>query len=98
TMRVLDAMQDADLLEHRDAVWLRDGYRFLSELRNRRYLLRHRDVDVLPQAMATLETLARAMGYGRGGWQELEEDRKRHARHVRRVCSRLFYEQEEGQW
>jgi [glutamine synthetase] adenylyltransferase / [glutamine synthetase]-adenylyl-L-tyrosine phosphorylase len=98
TMRVLDAMQDADLLEHRDAAWLREGYRFLSELRNRRYLLRHRDVDVLPQAAHTLETLARAMGYGRGGWQELEEDRRRHARHVRRVCLELFYEQGATEW
>jgi [glutamine synthetase] adenylyltransferase / [glutamine synthetase]-adenylyl-L-tyrosine phosphorylase len=96
TMRVIDSLQDADLLEHRDAAWMRDGYRFLSELRNRRYLLRHRDVDVVPQSTAILETLARAMGYGRGGWQELEEDRKRHARHVRRVCQRVFYEQEES--
>ncbi|WP_052667891.1 bifunctional [glutamine synthetase] adenylyltransferase/[glutamine synthetase]-adenylyl-L-tyrosine phosphorylase [Nitriliruptor alkaliphilus] len=97
TMGVLDAMQDADLLEHRDAAWLREGFRFLSELRNRRYLLRHRDVDVVPQQTHTLETLARAMGYGRGGWQELEEDRRRHARHVRRVCLRLFYEQDGGE-
>ncbi len=96
TMRLLDSLQDADLLEHRDATWLREGYRFLSELRNRRYLLRHRDVDVLPSATATLETLARAMGYGRGGWQQLEEDRRRHARHVRSVCERVFYEQEPG--
>jgi glutamate-ammonia-ligase adenylyltransferase len=98
TMGVLDAMQDADLLEHRDAAWLREGYRFLSELRNRRYLLRHRDVDVLPQGTQALEMLARAMGYGRGGWQELEEDRRRHARHVRRICLQVFYEQEDGRW
>jgi [glutamine synthetase] adenylyltransferase / [glutamine synthetase]-adenylyl-L-tyrosine phosphorylase len=98
TMRVLDAMQDADLLEHRDATWLREGYRFLNELRNRRYLLRHRDVDVMPQAAHTLETLARAMGYGRGGWQEMEEDRRRHARHVRRVCIERFYEQQATGW
>jgi [glutamine synthetase] adenylyltransferase / [glutamine synthetase]-adenylyl-L-tyrosine phosphorylase len=98
TMGVLDAMQDADLIEHRDAAWLRDGYRFLSELRNRRYLLRHRDVDVLPASTPNLEVLARAMGYGRGGWQQLEEDRRRHARHVRRVCEQLFYAQESGGW
>jgi [glutamine synthetase] adenylyltransferase / [glutamine synthetase]-adenylyl-L-tyrosine phosphorylase len=90
TMAALDALQDADLIEHRDAAWLRDGYRFLSELRNRLYLLRHRDVDVLPSSQPELETLARAMGYGRGGWQELEEDRRRHARHVV-VCEHEFY-------
>jgi glutamine synthetase adenylyltransferase len=70
---------------------VRDGYRFLSEVRNRLYLLRHRDVDVLPPSQPKLETLARSMGYGRGGWQEREDDRQRHARHVRGVCERLFY-------
>ncbi len=95
TLQVLDALQDADRIEHRDAAWLRDGYRFAWEVRNRRYLLRHRDVDVLPTATPALEVLARAMGYGRGGWQELEEDRLRHARHVRRVCERVFYDQTE---
>ena len=91
TMQALDALQDASLIEHQDARWLRDGYRFVSELRNRLYLLRHRDVDVIPNVHSQFETLARSMGYGRGGWQELEEDRARHARHVRQVCERLFY-------
>jgi [glutamine synthetase] adenylyltransferase / [glutamine synthetase]-adenylyl-L-tyrosine phosphorylase len=98
TMGVLDALQDADLIEHRDAAWMREGYRFVWELRNRRYLLRHRDVDVLPTSRPTLEVLARAMGYPRGGWQELEEDRRRHARHVRRSCERVFYDQETPGW
>jgi [glutamine synthetase] adenylyltransferase / [glutamine synthetase]-adenylyl-L-tyrosine phosphorylase len=91
TMAALDLLQDASLLDHRDAAWLRDGYRFLSQLRNRLYLRRHRDVDVLPSSQLQLETLSRAMGYGRGGWQELDEDRRRHARHVRAVCERVFY-------
>lgn len=98
TLQLLDALQDADLLGHRDAAWLREGYRFLWQLRNRRYLLRHRDVDVLPTSTPALEMLARAMGYSRGGWQELEEDRLRHARHVRRVCERVFYGQDGGSW
>jgi glutamate-ammonia-ligase adenylyltransferase len=91
TMAALDLLQDASLLEHGDAAWLRDGYRFLSQLRNRLYLRRHRDVDVLPASQLHLETLARSMGYGRGGWQELDSDRRRHARHVRAVCERVFY-------
>jgi [glutamine synthetase] adenylyltransferase / [glutamine synthetase]-adenylyl-L-tyrosine phosphorylase len=91
TMGALDVLQDDGLIDHRDAVWLRDGYRFLSELRNRLYLLRHRDVDVQPSSQLQLEVLARAMGYGRGGWQDLEEDRRKHARHVRAVCERVFY-------
>ncbi len=91
TMAALDVLQDDGLIDHRDAVWLRDGYRFLSQLRNRLYLLRHRDVDVLPVSQAQLETLARSLGYGRGAWQELDGERRRHARHVRSVCERVFY-------
>jgi [glutamine synthetase] adenylyltransferase / [glutamine synthetase]-adenylyl-L-tyrosine phosphorylase len=91
TLQAIDTLQDADLLEHRDAVWLRDGYRFLSHLRNRLYLLRYRNVDVAPTTHDEVERIARSLGYGRGGWQELEDDWRRHVRHVRRVCERVFY-------
>ena len=91
TMGALDGLEDADLLDHQDATWLRDGYHFLSRLRNRLYLLRQRNVDTLPSSHADLDLLARSLGYGRGGWQELESDHLRHARHVRRVTERLFY-------
>ncbi|MFW5933099.1 MAG: bifunctional [glutamine synthetase] adenylyltransferase/[glutamine synthetase]-adenylyl-L-tyrosine phosphorylase [Actinomycetota bacterium] len=91
TMAALDLLQDEDLIKHQDATWLRDGYHFLSQVRNRLYLLRHRDVDVLPSSQRQLEVLARSLGYGRGRWQELEDDRRRHARHVRSVCERVFY-------
>jgi [glutamine synthetase] adenylyltransferase / [glutamine synthetase]-adenylyl-L-tyrosine phosphorylase len=91
TMQALDALQDGSKISHQDARWLRDGYRFLSGLRNRLYLLRHRNVDVVPGPVDQLEVVARSLGYGRGGWQELEEERRRHARHARRVCERVFY-------
>jgi [glutamine synthetase] adenylyltransferase / [glutamine synthetase]-adenylyl-L-tyrosine phosphorylase len=91
TMRAIDALQDESLLEHRDAAWMRDGYRFLTQLRNALYLLRHRNVDVMPQASDQLELLARALGYGPGGWQDLDDVRRRHSRHIRRVCERVFY-------
>ena len=96
TMAALDVLQDDALIGHQDADWLRHGYHFLSEVRNRLYLLRHRDVDVLPTSQPQVEVLARSMGYGRGRWQELEEDRRRHARHVRQVCERVFYAIEPG--
>jgi [glutamine synthetase] adenylyltransferase / [glutamine synthetase]-adenylyl-L-tyrosine phosphorylase len=92
TMEALDLLQDEDLISDREAGWLRDGYRFLSQVRNRLYLLRHRDVDVLPTSNLQLEVLSRSLGYPRGGWQQFEEDRRRHARHVRRACEQLFYD------
>jgi hypothetical protein len=58
--------------------------------------MRQRDVDVLPTGRDRLERLARAMGYGRGGHQDLEADWFRHARHVRRVTERVFYGVESG--
>lgn len=90
-MEALDALQDEELIAHRDATWLREGYHFASMLRNRLYLLRQRDVDVVPDNPYRLEVLARSLGHGRGGWQQLEEDWRRHARHVRQVCERVFY-------
>jgi [glutamine synthetase] adenylyltransferase / [glutamine synthetase]-adenylyl-L-tyrosine phosphorylase len=96
TMGALDGLQDASVLEHQDVQWLRDGYRLLSRVRNRLYLLRQRDVDVMPPNAPMLELLARSLGYGRGGWQELEEDRRRYARHIRQITERVFYGQEPG--
>jgi glutamate-ammonia-ligase adenylyltransferase len=95
TLSALDAIQDEGLLDHRDVVWLRDGYRFAVTVRNRLALLRQRDTDMLPQG-ERLEQLARAMGYGRGGRQQLEADWFRHSRHVRRVTERSFYGITEG--
>ncbi|MDX1621247.1 MAG: hypothetical protein R3320_09670, partial [Nitriliruptorales bacterium] len=91
TMTALDALQDASILAHRDAQWLRDGYRFLSAIRNRLYLLRVRNVDVMPTDPDLTERLARSLGYGRGGRQDLEADRLRHKRHIRQVTERVFY-------
>ncbi len=90
TLAALDAIQDEGLLDHRDVGWLRDGYRFAVTVRNRLALLRQRDTDLLPPG-ERLEQLARAMGYGRGGRQQLEAEWFRHARHVRRVTERSFY-------
>lgn len=91
TLDAIDSLEDAEVLTNRDATWLRDGYRFLADLRNRMYLLRFRDVEVFPQSQAQRELLGRALGYGRNGWRELEDERLRHARHVRRVCEQQFY-------
>ncbi len=95
TFAALDALQDDELLDHRDIAWLRDGLRFATTVRNRLVLLRQRETDVLPTG-DRLEQLARAMGYGRGGRQQLEADWFRSARHVRRVTERVFYGIGEG--
>ncbi|HEX2027150.1 MAG TPA: bifunctional [glutamine synthetase] adenylyltransferase/[glutamine synthetase]-adenylyl-L-tyrosine phosphorylase [Nitriliruptorales bacterium] len=91
TMGAIDALQDAGVLDVRDAEWLRDGHRFLTRVRNRLYLLRQHDVDSLPTSAPVVEKLARSLGYGRGGRQHLEADQLRHSRRVRRVTERLFY-------
>jgi [glutamine synthetase] adenylyltransferase / [glutamine synthetase]-adenylyl-L-tyrosine phosphorylase len=90
TLAVLDAVEDEGLLDHRDVERLRDGLRFATTVRNRLALLRQRETDVLPTG-ERLEQLARAMGYGRGGRQQLEADWFRHARLVRAVTERSFF-------
>jgi len=91
TTAALDALEAAGLLPAADAGHLRDGLRFAVAIRDRQALMRHRDVDVLPEGGDRLERLARALGYGRGGRQELEADWFRHARRVRRVAERELY-------
>jgi glutamate-ammonia-ligase adenylyltransferase len=91
TMAAIDTLQDLALVEHQDAVWLRDGFRFVTSVRNRLALLKVRDVDVMPAASTQVELVARSLGLPRGSWQQLEEERLRHARHVRRVTERIFY-------
>ncbi len=102
TMAALDAAQDESVLEHRDAAWLRDGWQFLSRVRNRLYLLRQRNVDVLPTNADLLTRLAHSLGFGPSGRQEFEDAYLRHTRHVRRVTERVFYEMddvaERGAW
>jgi len=90
TLQALDAIEDEGLLDHPDVERLRDGLRFAATVRNRLSLLRHRDTDVVPTG-ERLEQLARAMGYGRGGRQQVEADWFRHARHVRTITERSFY-------
>ena len=92
TLEAIDMLQDESVLDHRDAGWLRDGYRFLSMVRNRMYLMRIRDVDVLPTAGHDLVRLAHSLGYGPTGRQEFEDEHLRHTRHVRRVAEEVFYE------
>ena len=90
TLAALDAAEDEGLLDHRDVERLRDGFRFAATVRNRLALLRLRETDVVPTG-DRLEQLARAMGYGRGGRQQVEADWFRNARHVRAVTERVFY-------
>jgi glutamate-ammonia-ligase adenylyltransferase len=90
TLAALDAIEDEGILDHREVERLRDGFRFASTVRNRLALLRQRETDALPTG-DRLEQLARAMGYGRSGRQQLEADWFRHARHVRTVTERHFY-------
>jgi [glutamine synthetase] adenylyltransferase / [glutamine synthetase]-adenylyl-L-tyrosine phosphorylase len=97
TMSALDGAQDDAVLDHRDAAWLRDGYYFLSRVRNRLYLLRHRDVDVLPVSAGDLNRLAHSLGFGPSGRQAFEEEHLRHTRHVRRVAERVFFEMPEAE-
>ena len=102
TMRAVDALQDAAVLEHRDAAWLRDGYHFLSRVRNHLHLMGQRNVDVLPTNGGVLTRLAHGMGFGASGRQEFEEEHLRHVRHVRRVAERVFFDMpdvaERGAW
>lgn len=93
TLEAIDAALDCDLIETTDAVWLRDGYRFLSRLRNRMWLSGLKPVDKWPSGAEDRNQLAAAMGLGLRASQELDDEYRRVTRRVRRVTDRVFFDQ-----
>ena len=54
-------------------------------------LVRGKPVDPIPRQGRELAAVARALGYGPGEGQALEQDWRRAARHARIVMDHLFY-------
>jgi [glutamine synthetase] adenylyltransferase / [glutamine synthetase]-adenylyl-L-tyrosine phosphorylase len=87
----LAALEVAELLDPRDARWLREGWELLTRVRNALYLLGERSTSTLAPSGLVHERLAVLLGFA-GGGQELDEELGRAMRRVRKVHERTFYD------
>jgi glutamate-ammonia-ligase adenylyltransferase len=94
TLNALGALEEAGLMDARDAAWLRDAYLLLNRVRNHMFQLRGLATDALPTRDDDLERLARSLGYGRLSRSRFLERYRRVTRRARRVTDRLFYGEE----
>lgn len=94
TLLAIEGLVEAELMEARDASWLRDAYLLLNRVRNHLFLLRGLATDALPTRDEEVERLARSLGYGRGSRSRFLEHYRRTTRRARRVTDRLFYGEE----
>jgi glutamate-ammonia-ligase adenylyltransferase len=91
TLSGIHAARRCNLLSPEDAERLSEAYLFLSQLRNRLYLMSGRPVDVLPDKPETLEALGTAMGFEEQPRQDLEESYLRLTRRARRAAAPLIF-------
>jgi glutamate-ammonia-ligase adenylyltransferase len=94
TLKAIEKLEGAELIEERDAKWLRDAYLLLNRVRNHMFLLRGLATDALPEGDDELEKLARSLGYGRLSRSRFLEHYRRVPRRARRDTDRLFYGEE----
>lgn len=91
TVPALLAARALGLISPSNAEILIDGYRWLTRLRDRAFLLAGRPVDVMPAKPEESEAVAIALGYKAQPRQELEEEYLRITRRVRRVAEPLIF-------
>jgi glutamate-ammonia-ligase adenylyltransferase len=90
TVKALQGLRDAGVLEPQDADALLDAYRFCERARNAAFLLTGRPTDSLPGGRDG-EHLARRLGYSDRPDASLRDDYRRVTRRARRVVERVFY-------
>ncbi|MGQ0824876.1 MAG: bifunctional [glutamine synthetase] adenylyltransferase/[glutamine synthetase]-adenylyl-L-tyrosine phosphorylase [Actinomycetota bacterium] len=91
TLRALDALVAAGVVDEEDAVRLADAYTLCERARNYRYLLTGTPSDALPVDTDEAHKLARMLGYVHHPQHELREEYRRVTRRAREVVERLFY-------
>ena len=91
TLAALEAVRSNGLISDDDASILKDGYLFLTRVRNRAFFLAGRPIDLYPSKPEEAESLGIAVGFAEQPRQELEETYLRATRRVRRVAQELIY-------
>lgn len=91
TLAALEAAQEAELIEPKDAEQLREAWLIASRARSALTLWAGKTTDLLPVDHRDLEGVARLLEYPSGSALRFEDDYLRRTRLARRVFERLFY-------
>ena len=92
TIRALDAVAEAGLLEGRDAEALVAAWRIATNLRNAIVQVRGKAADSLPRDPRERSAIAQIRGYGPVGSEAMVNDYLRVTRRARQVVDRTFWE------
>jgi glutamate-ammonia-ligase adenylyltransferase len=92
TLEAVAQLEAVGLVEASDATVLRQAWRLASAIRSALMLSLNKSIEVLPLDRKQLESVARLLGYPRGGAADLEQDYLATTRRARAVFEKLFYD------
>ena len=92
TLEAVAQLEAVGLVEASDATVLRQAWRLASVIRSALMLSLNKRIEVLPLDRKQLESVARLLGYPRGGAADLEQDYLATTRRARAVFEKLFYD------
>jgi glutamate-ammonia-ligase adenylyltransferase len=92
TLESLEQLEAAGFIQTSDAIVLKQAWKLASAIRSSLMLSQNKRVEVLPLDRKQLESVARLLGYPRGGAAELEQDYLATTRRARAVFEKLFYD------
>jgi glutamate-ammonia-ligase adenylyltransferase len=92
TLEAVAQLEAVGLVEASDATVLRQAWKLASAIRSALMLSLNKRIEVLPLDRKQLESVARLLGYPRGGAADLEQDYLATTRRARAVFEKLFYD------
>jgi glutamate-ammonia-ligase adenylyltransferase len=92
TLEALAQLEAAGFVDSSDATVLKQAWKLASAIRSALMLSLNKRIEVLPLDRKQLESVARLLGYPRGGAADLEQDYLATTRRARAVFEKLFYD------
>ena len=92
TLEALAQLEASGFVDSSDATVLKQAWKLASAIRSALMLSLNKGIEVLPLDRKQLESVARLLGYPRGGAADLEQDYLATTRRARAVFEKLFYD------
>lgn len=91
TLAALEKLEAAGIFDVEDALRLREGYEFCTQVRNRIFLIKGRQIDALPKDPRESRQLAESLGWTEHPRAQMRAEYKRRTRRARQAFEKLFY-------